>query len=88
MYSSPSPSHLLPAECTALANIFTGMCFFFWEVGSVERIKQLSHYIVAYDGDIVTTVDEKTTHILCGEDAIRVCYNLTKPSHNIIVDLL
>lgn len=70
--SSPSPSHLLPADCTPLADIFSGMCFFFHEVGCVERIKQLSRYIVAYDGDIVATFDEKTTHILCDEDATTV----------------
>jgi hypothetical protein len=44
------------------------MSFYLHEVGSQERHKQLSRYIVAYDGDISTTINEKTTHILCGEE--------------------
>ena len=51
------------------------MSFFLHDVGSQERRKQLSRYIVTYDGDISTTVD-KTTHILCGEEANEVIHNI------------
>lgn len=44
------------------------MSFYLHEVGSQEKYKQLSRYIVAYDGDISTTIDENITHILCGEE--------------------
>ena len=52
------------------------MSFFLHDVGSQERRKQLSRYIVAYDGDISTTVDKKTTHILCGEETNEVIHNI------------
>ena len=59
------------------------MNFFLHEVGSEERRKQLSRYIVAYDGDICTTIDEETTHILCGEET-----EVNPQQNNIIVSIL
>ena len=38
----------------------------------MERRQQLSRYIIAYDGDVFTAIDEKTTHVLCGEEATEV----------------
>ena len=72
--SSHSSSHLLPSDCTPLANIFSGMSFFFHEVGSAERRKELSRYIVAYDGDVVNAIDEKTTLVIFDEQSTRVSY--------------
>ena len=53
------------------------MTVYFHEVGSQERRRQLSRYVVAYDGDTTAAVDERTTHILCGEEATTVCDALT-----------
>ena len=45
------------------------MTFCFYNVSSLDTKKQLSRYIVAYDGDVVTTIDENTTHIVCEDEA-------------------
>ena len=47
---------------------------FFHETVSEDSRKKLSRYIVAYNGDIATSINEKTTHILCNDDAAEVCY--------------
>ena len=53
------------------------MSFYLHEVGAQEKYKQASRYIVAYDGDISTTIDEKTTHVLCGEETTAQVRNHT-----------
>ena len=42
-------------------------------MSSPAKREQLSRYIIAYDGDVATAVDEKTTYVVCEDEAMKVC---------------
>ena len=60
--AASSSSSLLPPGCQPLPDIFTGVVAYlhgYEEGGGRER------YLVAYNGDVCSGIDESTTHIIC-----------------------
>lgn len=69
----PGPSGV-PGDLTAvkdpLPNLFHGMVFLFDDSVSEEDRKSWSRYIVAYDGDVVSTGSNEVTHVIYSKEEV------------------
>lgn len=64
--TTPSLHSLLPPHCQPLPEIFSGVvAYLYGYSGEEERRRERERYLVAYNGDVTSAIDDSTTHIIC-----------------------
>ena len=65
--SSPPPPSLLPPHCQPLPDIFSGVVAYLhgYAEEEEEERRERERYLVAYNGDVSSAIDQHTTHVIC-----------------------